>query len=428
MRILLATDYYPPFIGGAQIQTQLLARLLRDRGHTVAVATPWQNTVPAREDDAGIRIHRLRQMRTIPALARRRSQHHQPPFPDPLTTLALRRLIRNFEPEIVHSYGWITYSAAAALVGMRTPLLITARDYGYGCANRTLMRDGHDCSGPALTKCLACAGRHYGRPKGWIAALGVLGGRALLRRKVRAVHSISTYVRDMVRRDFFDDRQSSGSRPVLHAVIPSMPAVGAVCDDGETLNVLAQLPREPFMLFVGALRRVKGIAELAAAYELLENPPPLVLLGTREADTPSAFPRGVRVITDAPHRAVFGVARASECLFAVMPSLFPEPFGTVVCEVMSQGKPVIGTQPGGHADVIVEGHSGLLVPRGNIGSLAAAMQRLISDPALRARLGENARIRARQFAPDISLPRFERLYEQVVSEADRSDPVAGEDG
>lgn len=358
-------------------------------------------------------------MRTIPGLARTRFQHHQPPLPDPVTTLALRRLIRSFKPEIVHSYGWITYSAAAALTGMHTPLLITARDYGYGCANQTLMRGGRDCGGPALTKCLRCAGQHYGRPKGWIAALGVLGSRGLLRRKVTAVHSISTYVRDIVRRDLLDDRRSTGPRPVIHAVIPSMPADLGVCDDDETSKVLDQLPREPFMLFVGALRRVKGIAELAAAYELLDNPPPLVLLGTIEPDTPSAFPPGVHIITDAPHGAVFAVARASDCLFGVMPSLLPEPFGTVVCEVMSQGKPVIGTKPGGHVDMIVDGDSGLIVPRGDVEALAAAMQRLISDPELRARLGENARSRARQFAPSASLPRFERLYEQILDDAYR---------
>src|SRR6266542_775973 len=165
MRILLASDYSPPFIGGAQIQTQLLARRLGERGHEIAVATAWQNGIPAYQEDRGIRIDRLRQLRTVRGLARRRWQPHQPPFPDPVTPVALRRVIRRFKPDIVHSYGWISYSVAAALIGRDTPLLITARDYGYGCANRTLMRDGQDCSGPALGKCLACAGRHYGRPK-----------------------------------------------------------------------------------------------------------------------------------------------------------------------------------------------------------------------------------------------------------------------
>lgn len=417
MRILLASDYYPPFIGGAQIQTQLLARRLRERGHEIAVATAWQNGIPSYQEDRGIRIYRLRQLRTVRGLARRRWQHHQPPFPDPVTTVALGRVIRRFKPDIVHSYGWISYSAAAALIGRDTPLLITARDYGYGCANRTLMRDGQDCSGPALGKCLACAGRHYGRPKGWIAALGVLASRPLLRRKTRAVHSISTYVRDIVRRDFLDERTSQTSGRVIHDVIGSVPEDWVDgSDEARKAEILERLPRENFMLFVGALRRVKGVAQLLEAYEMLDGPPPLVLLGTIEPDSPSAFPPGVHVLTDVPHDAVIAAAGSNDCLFGVMPSLLPEPFGTVVCEVMSQGKPVIGTEPGGHTDMIVNGENGLLVPRGDARALAAAMQFLISDPVMRERLGKNARLRARQFTAEVALPRIERLYEQIVAD------------
>ena len=230
MRILLVSDYYPPYIGGAQIQTALLARKFQARGHEVAVATSWQNDLPAFEEAEGISVYRLRQLRTVPGLARKRWQHHQPPFADPVTVVLLRDVIRRFKPDIVHSYGWFSYSAAAALLGRDIPMLITARDYAYSCATRTLMRDGQDCSGPALLKCISCAGRHYGRPKGWIAALGVATGRPLLTRKIAGVHSISTYVQEMVRRDFLDERMSKdentsrNSGQVIHDVIGSMPS------------------------------------------------------------------------------------------------------------------------------------------------------------------------------------------------------------
>jgi glycosyltransferase involved in cell wall biosynthesis len=416
LRILLVTDYYPPYIGGAQIQTHLLARKLHERGHRIAVATAWQNDLPAFEDQDGISIHRLRQLRTFPVLARKRFQHHQPPFPDPVTTLALRRVIARFKPDVVHSYGWISYSAAAALLGKDIPLLITARDYGYSCANRTLIRDGRDCSGPRFFKCVACAGRHYGRPKGWIAALGVFVSRPLLRRKTGGVHSVSTYVRDIIRRDFLDERNSSTTGQVIHDVIGSVPVEPPEDpDESQRFQILDELPEEPFMLFVGALRRVKGVRELLAAYELLEQPPPLVLIGTIESDSPTEFPGGVRVLTDVPHEAVLAAAASSRCLFGVMPSLLPEPFGTVVCEVMSRGKPVIGTEPGGHTDMIVNGESGLLVPRGDVRALAAAMDLLIADPELRERLGHAARRRGMQFTAEVSLPRIERLYNQLIA-------------
>ena len=58
------------------------------------------------------------------------------------------------------------------------------------------------------------------------------------------------------------------------------------------------------MLFVGAFRRVKGVPELLAAYQSLVDPPPLVMIGTMEPDSPASFPPGVRVILDAPNEAV----------------------------------------------------------------------------------------------------------------------------
>ena len=424
MRVLIATDHYPPHIGGAQIQSRLLAQELSCRGHEVVVATVWQDDCLAVEDDQGVPVYRLRQLRTLPGLARRRRQHHQPPFPDPVTAIGIRRLIRRFRPDIIHSYGWISYSTAAALYGINIPLLITVRDYAYSCANRTLMRDGEPCSGPGLAKCLGCAGRYYGRPKGWTAALGVLGSRRLLRRKIRAIHSISTFVQSIVRRDFVDDRKSKTTGHIIHDVISNMPQQPANGEAVEEMHRrrLAELPDTPFLLFIGALRRVKGVEELLAAYALLVDPPPLVLLGTIERDSPRAFPPGVHVLTDFPHDAV--MVACERCLFGVMPSLWPEPFGTVVCEVMSCGKPVIGTKPGGHTDLILDGRTGFLVPAGDVRALSDAMRRLISDPTLRERLGKAARKHASQFTAGVSLPRIERLYADLI----RNDAPAGRSG
>ena len=406
MRILLATDHYPPEIGGAQLQSQVLARNLRARGHDVVVATVWQNGMAPVEADDGIPVHRVRQLRTLRGLARA-GRNHQPPFPDPVTVFALRRLIREFDPEVIDSYGWISYSCAAALIGNDVPLVLTARDYAYACANRTLMRDGRDCSGPALFKCVGCAGRHYGRPKGWIAAIGVLAGRPLLRRKAAAVHSISRYVQTMIRRDFLDDSRSDRPEHVVNDVIQEIEPN----TDGDLRQDVAQslelLPSEPFVLFVGALRRVKGVEQLLAAYKTLVAPPRLVLVGTIEPDTPE-IPDEVLVLTDFPYEAVL---RAwDKAMFGVLPSLLAEPFGTVVCEAMSRGKAVIGTTPSGHTDMISDGETGFLVPRGDVEALARAMQTLIDDEMLRERLGQAARVRAREFTAEVSVPRMEHLY------------------
>src|SRR5581483_10356975 len=118
---------------------------------------------------------------------------------------------------------------------------------------------------------------------------------------------------------------------------------------------------------------------------------------------------------DVPHRDVMGAW--ARCLFGVAPSVWPEPFGSVVHEAMSQGKAMIGTWPGGHTDMIGDGQSGLLVPAGDAGALAEAMRRLIGDGELRERLGREAQARARMYTADVMVPRFEALYRQAVGAA-----------
>jgi glycosyltransferase involved in cell wall biosynthesis len=411
VRVLIATDYYPPFIGGAQIQSRVLAHNLRARGHEVVVATVSQRGLPALEND-GVPVHRLRHLRSVFQGRRYGVQSHHVPFPDPLATILLRRLIRRFRPDVVDAYGWIGYSCAAALLGSRIPLLLTARDYSYGCANRTLLRDGRPCDGPGLVKCLGCAGRNYGRPKGWLAALGVLTSRRLLRRKARALHSVSTYVEHIMQRDFLDHAGAGIHSYVIPDVVDSAAAARDRTGDAMAA-ALALLPDEPFMLFVGALRRVKGVDELLTAYRRLDTPTPLVLIGTIEPDSPKEFPAGVHVITNAPQPAVLRAWERS--LFGVFPSLFSEPFGTVVAEAMSRGRPVIGTGPSGHDDIIVHGETGLLVPRGDVDALTAAMQTLLEDPQLRDRLGRSALVRSRRFTVETSLPVLEEVLERLVA-------------
>ncbi len=410
MRVLVASDYYPPFIGGGHRATRALALRLRAAGHVVTVATVSHPGLPGRETDGGVDVRRLPHLRSLlRPLRRRRRQEHHPPFPDPLTTLALRRLLRETQPSVVYAYGWIAYSAALARVGTRVPLVLGAHDYGFACPTRTLVRDDAACPGPRAAACLACAPRTYGRTKGWVTALGVLACRPLLRRSARGLHSISAYVEEVTARDLL----RGGTPGVIRRTLPSFSE--ETDDEGSPeaiARALAQLPGEPFVLFVGALRRVKGVEVLLDAYARLDAPPPLVLLGTVESDSPPSWPDGVVVVEDVPHGAV--MQAWARCLFGVAPSLWPEPLGLVVHEGMSRGRAVIGTRPGGHADLIADGETGLLVPAGDAAALAAAMRTLLERPELRRRLGDAARRRAAETSGDRLVPAYEALLREAA--------------
>jgi glycosyltransferase involved in cell wall biosynthesis/GT2 family glycosyltransferase len=403
LRVLLVTDSYPPLVGGATFWSQQVAREMSKRGHEVTLATTWQPDTPAFEEDGTVAVHRLRDLTSrVPGISADPYRHNPPPFPDPEAVLRLRRLIKRTKPDLVHSYGWLTHSVAAALLGTDVPLLVSTQDYGNVCALRTLFRHGEICSGSAPTKCLECAGSNYGAVKGAVAVGGIFGSRPLLRRKVTRIHSISRYVAEVIERDL--------NPPAPIEIVPNFgeDVSGAPVEE----EILAQLPEQPFILFVGALRKVKGIEELCAAYQQLDKPPPLILAGPLAPDTPEKFPAGVTVLTSVPHPTV--MAMWDRALFGVFPSKWPEPLGNVVYEAMSRGRAVIGTRPGGHEDMIEDGETGLLVGAGEVEELREAMSRLIGDAGLREQLGERARERSGSFTSAAVLPELERLYEETA--------------
>ena len=418
LRILIVSDVYPPLIGGVDQQLYQLSKKLVSRGNTVSVCTIWQKGAPELEEQNGVLIRRFKNMNSrLPWVTSDPRRINATPFPDPFVIGGLRRHINEFKPEVIYAYGWIIYSCVAALVGKKIPLLLSVREFANTCALRTMMYYGtKPCSGPEWGKCLNCSIHYYGAGKGIAAGMGVLLGRHLLRWKVTGIHSVSTYMQKVIRRDLYH-RSLPPGRPASQAfpdrVIPSFRDDSDGNLSAEAIrHYLDQLPDEPFILFVGALRRVKGIEPLMEAYSRLETPPQLVLIGVPSADTPQHFPPEVKVLYNFPHAAVMAAWERS--LFSVAPSIWPDPFPNVIHEAMSKGKAVITTSNGGQTDMVIDGKTGLLVPPNDVEALRLAMQTLIDNPELRERLGRAGLERSKLFSSEVVVPHFEELYQEMV--------------
>jgi glycosyltransferase involved in cell wall biosynthesis len=92
-----------------------------------------------------------------------------------------------------------------------------------------------------------------------------------------------------------------------------------------------------------------------------------------------------------------------------------EGFGMVLAEAMSHGVPVVSFDcPVGPREVVTDGHDGLLVPLGDIAGLAAALNRLVEDPALRRDLGGNAAVSARRYSAEVIGPQWEALFTDLL--------------
>jgi phosphatidylinositol alpha 1,6-mannosyltransferase len=68
-----------------------------------------------------------------------------------------------------------------------------------------------------------------------------------------------------------------------------------------------------------------------------------------------------------------------------------ETFGQTIQEAAASGLPIIAPAAGGPLDLVDEGVTGLLVPPGDSGALAAAVSSLAADPQRRTAMGERAR-------------------------------------
>jgi N-acetyl-alpha-D-glucosaminyl L-malate synthase BshA len=93
-----------------------------------------------------------------------------------------------------------------------------------------------------------------------------------------------------------------------------------------------------------------------------------------------------------------------------------ESFCLSILEAMFFACPSVSTQVGGIPEVVQNRETGLLVASSDAGELAAAVETLIQDGALRKKLGAAAQVRAGEaFSADVIVPRYEALYRRVCA-------------
>jgi len=101
----------------------------------------------------------------------------------------------------------------------------------------------------------------------------------------------------------------------------------------------------------------------------------------------------------------------------VLPSL-SEGLSVAILEAMAAGKPVVASQVGGNAELIVDGETGYLVPPMNPSALSAHILALLGDDSLRQRLGDAGRKRAAEtFSLQQMVHSYEQLYDRCIGNA-----------
>ncbi|MBV9354695.1 MAG: glycosyltransferase family 4 protein [Chloroflexi bacterium] len=405
MRILMLTDLYPPIVGGTEQHVRALSSELGARGHEVAVATLWQQGLPTFELDGRVRVYRIRgTTQRLPRLFSDSGRRYAAPLPDPEASWALARVVARERPAIVHAHSWLVHSYLPLRARGGPRLVMTLHDFSLVCAKKNFLYRDAACSGPAWKKCLECCAGHYGTPKGvpTVVANQILG----------AVERVAVDMFLPVSRAVAAGSGLAANGLPYHTIPNFLPDdLGARIEEPDAY--LSQLPCTPFLLFVGALGRHKGIHVLLRAYAELPEAPPLVLIGSPWPDMPSEFPPNVVVLRNWPRHAV--VQAWERSILGLVPSVGPEGLPTVALEAMAAGRPVIASRIGGLPELVDDGETGLLVPPDDHQALAEALRRLLAEPERRVRMGRAAARKADQFRASQVVPRIERIYRQLAA-------------
>lgn len=152
-------------------------------------------------------------------------------------------------------------------------------------------------------------------------------------------------------------------------------------------------------LFVGRLNEDKGLDMLSRVYaSLVKNRPEvgeralLVIAGPSESD--SLVKRLEESLAGTRHRLVTGLVDPSRFFAAADFFVYPsrrEGFPIAPLEAQAVGLPVITTDATGCIDCVLDGQTGVVVPKESSGELSAALDLLFSDTGVRLRMGSAAR-------------------------------------
>lgn len=386
MRVVLVSEVFPPRAGGAGWSCRALALGLRAAGHEVAVIT----TSPGPSDMDGLSVRRL-------------EAHGRKRFAWPR---AFDRALCEAGFDVVHAQHSLA-ALGALRRGREGKVAVTVRDHWPVCFWSTRLSRGTLCPGCGILPMTRCVDGH-----------------------VRAVAPISWGAIPYMRWDLETKRaalsRAGATLPVSEAIAAELRAAGIprvevlpnIVDAHEAQLVAKQAPPLPlperFLLFVGKLEINKGAHLLVPAVAAAKTGLPLVVLGEgsfhHELKLAAARHQVELLVRGWAHRddVLRILARAAVLVF---PSLWPEPLSRVLLEAIALGTPIAAMDTGGTREILEDGRSGLLVADAQ--GLTEAVARLAADEALRGRLGEGARARARAFSAEILVPRYEAVYARL---------------
>lgn len=428
MRVLLLTNYYPPYeVGGYEQLCHDVAARLAARGHSCAVLTSVRGAgqgdgaaQAAVDDAAGIfRLLRIQpdpDARLGPAgqffLTRRAAEAHN--------RTVFQRIVQHFQPDVVFIWNLQGLSFELALDAEALPGVATAywlagyspaapdpfwRYWTQTPATRTYLQGAK-----ALLARLALAQlRREGKP---------------VRPQLRHVAVVSDYLRQQ--------GQVTGTLPPHTEVIYN----GVEIERFFRPVAAPDAPSPSNVLVAGRVSHDKGVHVAVEAAAKLWNARPahdfqLLIAGSGPAPFLAQLQRAAAQADAAEAITFLGwlpraqmPALMQRCHVLLLPTIHQEPFARVTLEAMAAGLAVVGTETGGTGEILQGEVNGLICKAEDSDDLAHQLGRLLDDPALRHRLATHGqRSVLAHFSLEEMVEKVEGLLHRAIVEQGVRQPV-----
>lgn len=374
MRILIINSEYPPIGGGAGNACAHIAQRLARMGHEISVVTSRFGKLPRKEQNEGVTVYRIPALR----LKQDRSTAIEQIIFIISASIWTLSWIPKSKPHVSLAFFGIPSGAVAWLIGRiyKIPYVVSLRGGDVPGFRPYDFNIYHKLMSPFLR---------------------------IIWRDASAVVANSKGLRDLAQK--FDSRFEISVIP-NGANVKTFNRENREWTPARLLSVGRLVHQKGFDL---AMHALAGLQDVQWQWKIVGDGPLMHMLKSL-ADELGILDRITFTGWQSQEQLMGHYERAN--LF-VFPSRH-EGMPNAVLEAMATGLPVIASHIAGNEELVVDGVTGLLVPPENIAPLRDALQRTISDPSLRERMGKASRQRVEEsYTWDNTTRQYALLLEQV---------------
>jgi glycosyltransferase involved in cell wall biosynthesis len=325
---------------------------------------------------------------------------------NPWMAKAIRRVVEEFRPDIVHAHNTFPLISPAIFPAIdgRVARVLTLHNYRLFCSAALATRDGRPCI-ECLERRSVLPALRYGCYRGSRMAtlplainVGLARVLSLWEQHVEAFVALTPFQKSLV---------VSAGLPAerVHVKANFYPGNPSVVPWADRCNRV---------VYAGRLSQEKGVANLVDAWAAWgAEAPPLRIIGDgplrRELEHRASTSGRISFVGQLP--AIEAQAEIANARLVVLPSLWFEGFPLVLREAFAFGTPVAVSDLGPLPALVDEGRAGFVFRSGDAHALLRAVRRAWSDPAALERQAAAARrVFEQRYAEETNYPELMRIY------------------